>query len=379
MPLRIVIDGRHIRDFGIGTYIRNAVRALARIDREDDFFVVVGPSDMGELAKLPANFRVVPYSTPNNSLMRFLGVPGFLRRFRADVYHIPLNAVPFGMPRPYVVTVHDMSSLLFQRRGDLRQSLRLRQYRRGLVGAEQIIAVSEATRRDLQNTLGIRPDRIRMIYNAPDPIFTAPVRRMELDERSRIMERYQINYPYLLYAGNIRPQKNVPRVIEAFAVLKGELGSHPVYSDLRLIIIGDEISKYPAVRHAVIQSRVEQCVRFLGFVPIHTLRIFYKSAAVFVFPSLYEGFGLPPLEAMASGIPVVTSNVSSLPEVVGDAAIMVDPESVFEIARGMREALLDESVRFRCVERGYAQVQRFSWDRNAGQLLETYRAVASAG
>ena len=193
------------------------------------------------------------------------------------------------------------------------------------------------------------------------------------------MERYQINYPYLLYAGNIRPQKNVPRVIEAFAVIKGELGSHPVYSDLRLIIIGDEISKYPAVRHAVIQSRVEQCVRFLGFVPIHTLRIFYKSAAVFVFPSLYEGFGLPPLEAMASGIPVVTSNVSSLPEVVGDAAIMVDPESVFEIARGMREALLDESVRFRCVERGYAQVQRFSWDRNAGQLLETYRAVASAG
>ncbi len=121
-----------------------------------------------------------------------------------------------------------MSSLLFQRRGDLRQSLRLRQYRHGLVGARQIIAVSEATRRDLQNTLGIRPDRIRMIYNAPDPIFTAPVRRMELDERSRIMERYQINYPYLLYAGNIRPQKNVPRVIEAFAVLKGELGSHPV-------------------------------------------------------------------------------------------------------------------------------------------------------
>ena len=204
--MRIVFDGRHIRDFGIGTYIRNAVRALARIDRDDDFFVVVGPKDAGELPNLPANFRVVAYAPPSNVLTRFIHVPAFFRRFNADVYHVPLNAVPFGMPRPYVVTVHDMSSLMYQHTTTFRQAMRLRQFRRGLVRARKIVAVSEATRRDVQNTLGIRPDRIRVIYNAPDPIFTAPVRRMELDERSRIMERYQINYPYLLYAGNIRPQ-----------------------------------------------------------------------------------------------------------------------------------------------------------------------------
>jgi glycosyltransferase involved in cell wall biosynthesis len=164
--------------------------------------------------------------------------------------------------------------------------------------------------------------------------------------------------------------------VEAFSVLRGELAQHPIYSGLRLIIIGDEISKHPSVRQAVIRSRVEQAVRFLGFVPISTLRIFYKAAAAFAFPSLYEGFGLPPLEAMASGTPVVTSNISSLPEVVGDAAVLVNPENVFDIARGLREVLLDESVRRRCVERGYLQLKAFSWRRNAEQVLELYRATA---
>ena len=157
------------------------------------------------------------------------------------------------------------------------------------------------------------------------------------------MDRYQIDYPFLLYVGTIRPQKNIPRLVEAFAVLRGELENHPLYKDLRLIIIGDEISRHPAVRRSVIQTRMEHAVRFLGFVPFDTLRTFYTSAAAFVFPSLYEGFGLPPLEAMASGTPVVTSSVSSLPEVVEDAAVLVNPENVFEIARGIREALTNES------------------------------------
>ena len=168
---------------------------------------------------------------------------------------------------------------------------------------------------------------------------------MRTEDRRRIMERYQIQYPFLLYAGNIRRHKNVPRLVEAFAVVREQLASHPVYRDLRLVIIGDTISQFPAVRQAVIRSRVEQVVRFLGFVPFETLRCFYESAAAFVFPSRYEGFGLPPLEAMACGAPVVTSNVSSLPEVVGDAAILVNPENVFDIVRGIRDALLDEQLR----------------------------------
>jgi glycosyltransferase involved in cell wall biosynthesis len=375
--LRIVMDARRIRDFGIGTYIRNLLASLGEIDRENRYFLMVPPDDVTELPALPENFSTVTW-TPRHIASGFLGYPMFLRNFSADLYHIPLNTVPLLMPKPYVVTVHDMSSLVFDQQKGIRHDLRLARFRRGLARAECVITVSDATRRDLKNTLGIPSSRVRLIYNAPDPMFTAPARGLELEESYRVMERYQINYPFILYAGNIRPQKNIPRLVEAFSVLRGELANHPIYSDLRLIIIGDEISKHPAVRQAVIQSRVEHSVRFLGFVPIQTLRIFYKAAAAFAFPSLYEGFGLPPLEAMACGTPVVTSNISSLPEVVGDAAVLVNPENVFDIARGLREVLLDEEVRRRCACRAQEQVKRFSWQRSAAQVLETYRDVSGA-
>lgn len=372
--LRIVMDARSIGDFGIGTYIRNLLAALSKTDTTNRYFLVVHKSDLGHLPPLGDNFTAAVW-TPR----RFLGgiaFPMFLRSFSADLYHIPLNVVPFLMPQPYIVTIHDMSSIIFNHQEGIRRSWRIYRFRRGLTRAARVISVSDATRRDVQSTLGIAAEQLRLVYNAPDPIFTAPSRGLELDESHRVMERYQINYPYILYAGNIRPQKNITRLIEAFAVLRGELAQHPLYADLRLIIIGDEISRHPYVRHAVIRSRVEQSVRFLGFVPIHTLRLFYKAAAAFAFPSLYEGFGLPPLEAMASGTPVVTSSVSSLPEVVGDAAVMVNPENVFDIARGLREALLDESIRRRCLERSSAQLRKFSWQENANQVLETYREVA---
>ena len=163
---------------------------------------------------------------------------------------------------------------------------------------------------------------------------------------------------------------------EAFAVVREKLASHPVYNDLRLVIIGDNISQYPAVRQAVIRSRSEHVVRFLGFVPFETLRCFYQSAAAFVFPSRYEGFGLPPLEAMACGTPVVTSNVSSLPEVVGDAAVLVNPENVFDIVRGISDVLLDEPLRAALIRKGRDQAARFSWSRTARQVLEIYEEAA---
>jgi len=164
--------------------------------------------------------------------------------------------------------------------------------------------------------------------------------------------------------------------VEAFAVLRDQLATHPVYRDLRLIIIGDQISQYPEVRHAVIKSRVEATVRFLGFVPFETLRCFYEAASAFVFPSRHEGFGLPPLEAMASGTPVVCSNVSSLPEVVGDAAVLVHPENVFEIARSISEVLLDQNLRQNLIAKGRLQAARFNWVRTAREVLGIYQEAA---
>jgi len=386
MPLHIAIDIRHLLDFGIGTYIRNLVRALGDLDGQNRYTLIAKKPEPPEFASLPKNFEYAVFKKPHAGMVG-LSYSLFLRGLGADLYHLPLNSVPLLMPRPYVVTVHDMSRLLYNNPPNFRNHVRLYRYRRGLLRAARVMTVSNATRRDVESVLGVPSASIRTIYNAPDPAFQAPERPAIpcLDESGvqyqpamqRIMDRYQINYPFLLYAGNIRPQKNIPRLVEAFAVVRGELKDHPFYRNLHLIIIGDEISHYPAVRHAVIKTRVEPVVRFLGFVPIDTLRCLYQSAQAFVFPSLYEGFGLPPLEAMSCGAPVVASNVSALPEVIGDAAIVVNPENVFDIARGIRDVLLDPEVRRRAVARGYEQSRRFSWERTASQVLETYGEVAA--
>jgi glycosyltransferase involved in cell wall biosynthesis len=149
------------------------------------------------------------------------------------------------------------------------------------------------------------------------------------------------------------------------------------FPDLKLIIIGDEVSRHPDLRRAVIRSGVQNDVRFLGFVPIEVLRIFYDVAKVFIFPSLYEGFGLPPLEAMSHGTPVVTSNVSSLPEVVGNAAVLVNPENVFEMMRALHRVLLDQPLREKLKQRGYEQVQRFSWEVSVQRILRVYQEVVA--
>jgi glycosyltransferase involved in cell wall biosynthesis len=185
-----------------------------------------------------------------------------------------------------------------------------------------------------------------------------------------------VTYPFLLYAGRISPHKNLIRIIQAFAALRTELDKQAQLPDLKLIIIGDELSKHPDLRRAVIRSGVQNDVRFMGFVPIEMLRLFYDAAKVFVFPSLYEGFGLQPLEAMAHGTPVVTSNTSSLPEVVGNAAVLVNPENVFEIMRALHRVLLDQALRDKIRQRGYEQAKKFSWDLSAQRILEIYEEVA---
>ena len=396
MPLRIALDTRRVADFGIGTYIRNLVRALARVDDRNQYKLITTQRAVPEFSDLPPNFETVIFPAPAKRGPAQSGLAQiryglFLRKVEADLFHIPLNAVPLLMPKPYLVNIHDMSTLLFASQLGYRNRLRHFYLRRGLLRADRVMAVSKATCRDVEAVLGIPVSRMRVVYNAPDPTFHAPSAAVLTPvpgeesgypagfpaEIQRVLDRYRIHYPFLLYVGRTNPQKNIPRLVEAFAVLRGEIQDHPVYRDLRLLIIGDEISRYPALRHAVIHSRVEDTVRFLGFVPIDTLRAFYQAASAFVFPSLYEGFGLPPLEAMACGTPVVCSSVSSLPEVVGDAAEIINPENVFDIARGLREVLLNPIRRASLVERGFAQARRFSWERTAQQVLDAYEEIGS--
>ena len=148
-----------------------------------------------------------------------------------------------------------------------------------------------------------------------------------------------------------------------------------MFPDLKLIIIGDELSQHPDLRRTVVRGRMQNDVRFLGFVPIDVLRVFYDAAKVFVFPSLYEGFGLPPLEAMAHGTPVLTSNTSSIPEVVGNAAVLVNPENLFEMMRALQRVLCDQCLREKLRQAGYEQVKKFSWDHSVSEILAGYQEV----
>jgi glycosyltransferase involved in cell wall biosynthesis len=262
-------------------------------------------------------------------------------------------------------------------RSGFRRSVHFHLTRRVLKGAARIFAVSQFTKSEIEKVFGIRAEHIEVVYNAIDERFLHG--HASESDRQFLAERYQVNYPFLLYAGRISPHKNVVRIIEAFSALKAELEKDGKYPDLKLIIIGDELSKHPDLRRTVIRGGVQHDVRFLGFIPIEVLRVFYDAAKIFVFPSLYEGFGLPPLEAMVHGTPVVTSNVSSLPEVVGNAAVLVNPENVFEIMRALHRVLMDQSLRNRMKELGYLQAAKFSWETSVRRILEAYQQIAHQG
>jgi glycosyltransferase involved in cell wall biosynthesis len=388
--MRIVFDARHIRDFGIGTYIRNLLRALLEVDDKNEYLLVGRREtrrDLRAIDRESSRFSTIYYEGADDHLRDNLAFPWFLRNYPADVYHVPLANVPLFMPEPFVVTVHDLGFLLYPQEKDWRTSWRVRMLGRGLRRAHTVIAVSGATQRDVEHLFSIPSNKIRRIYDAPDPalFFESPDKspedllREKEERRLRFLGRYQIDYPFLLYAGSVRPQKNIPRLIESFAVVRAELQQHPHFRNLKLIIIGDKISKNPAVRLAVLHSRLEDSVRFLGFVPDETLRVFFEAAEAFVFPSLHEGFGIAPLEAMVSGTPVIASNVSALPEVLGDAAMLVNPDNVFDIARGIHDVLLDTELQETLIAKGYEQARRYSWNEAAKLVLEIYRDAAARG
>jgi glycosyltransferase involved in cell wall biosynthesis len=375
--VRVAIDIRRMTEFGVGTYTRNIVRALGRLDSESKYFLLGPPEKVAEIGTLPANFQTVPLLADNSTIKSFLDYRANLKRLNCDLVHIPhLFWLPRNLPCPYVMTVHDLLDHMYRARDQsgLRRSLHFFLTHRALKGAARIFAVSNFTKSEVEKLFDIDSERIEVVYNAIDERF---LRGHASDaDRQLLAERYLINHPFLLYAGRISPHKNVVRIIEAFSALKAELEKEGLFPGLKLIIIGDELSKHPDLRRTVVRSRMQNDVRFMGFVPIEMLRVFYDAAKIFVFPSLYEGFGLPPLEAMAHGTPVVTSNTSSLPEVVGNAAVLVNPENVFEIMRALHRVLLDQALRDKLKVRGYEQAKRFSWDASARQILRVYHEIA---
>ena len=367
--MRIAIDARKLHDFGIGTYIRNVLRGLARLDQQTEYIVLCRPDDVDVAAELGPNFRGVaesarPYSVGEQ--IPHSAQPGARARppaARAALRPAAGDTLPLGRDDPRLHPL-DVSAVPARRMAHL--------YARASMWSavrksDRILTVSEASKRDILRFFDIPPEKVVVIYNAIDERFLA---EPDAEQMDRIRQRYQLDHPFLLYVGNIKPHKNLERLIDAFGrVRAGGLG------DLRLVIIGDELSKYPPLRQAVHRHRLDKYVRFLGFQPYDTLAVFYRLARAFVFPSLYEGFGLPPLEAMACGTPVVTSNVSSLPEVAGGAAILVDPYDADSIADGITRAVTDEALRAELIARGLARARDFSWTQSVAAIHRIYMEV----
>ena len=367
--MRVAIDARKLHDFGIGTYIRNLLRQLARIDHDTEYVLLCRQSDLEVAAQLGPNFRSVLEPSPNYSLREQLHVPWVLHRERPDVYHAPHYVLPAGVRCRSVVTIHDCIHLMFPQYLPNKAAYA---YARASMWAaarrsDCILTVSEASKRDILHFFDVPPGKIVVVYNAIDDHFWVEPPEEDV---ARVRERYQLDHEFVLYVGNIKPHKNLVRLIEAFAEFrKGG------FDAVKLLIIGDEISKLPALRRAVHRHKLHKHVRFLGYLPDHTLAILYRLATVFVFPSLYEGFGLPPLEAMASGTPVVTSNVSSLPEVAGDAAVLVDPYDVDSIVDGLRRVVGDRALAADLRRRGLERAREFSWERSVEKTREVYREI----
>jgi glycosyltransferase involved in cell wall biosynthesis len=367
--VRIGIDARKLHDFGIGTYIRNLLRELAVLDHDTEYVVLSRPDDAAAVRATGPNFRPVAETAGNYSLAEQIRIPLALRRERVDLFHAPHYVLPPLVRCPSVVTIHDCIHLMFPQYLPNRWALAYARTSISLAAkrSTRVLTVSESSKRDIQRFVDIPSSKVDVIYNSYDPRFGVEPAEETVD---RVRERYQLQSEFVLYAGNVKPHKNLERLIEAFHIVRARGLDH-----LKLVMIGDDISKYTALRRAVHQHQLHNYVRFLGYVPEETLAVMYRLAGVFVFPSLYEGFGLPPLEAMASGTPVVTSNVSSLPEVAGDAAVLVDPYSAEAIADGMYRVLTDNNLRSDLRRRGPERARQFSWESSVRRVREIYGQV----
>jgi glycosyltransferase involved in cell wall biosynthesis len=368
--VRVAIDVRKLHDYGIGTYVRNLVSELARQDDDAEYVLLCAAADRNAFAALGPRFTAQVVGAGNYTVREQLAIPWAVASAGVDLFHAPHYVVPPITRGRFVVTIHDCIHLRFPQYLPNRTAIYYARFMMASAArrSRRVLTVSQASKDDIVNFLRVPASKVEVIHNALDPRLAG---EPTAEEVAHVRERFLLNSPFVLYTGNIKPHKNLDRLVEAFAILRRD-----GFENTKLLIIGDEVSQYPNLRRLVHRHQLHQHVRFLGFVPDATLAVLYRLAAVFVFPSLYEGFGLPPLEAMAAGAPVITSNVSSLPEVVGDAALLIDPMDAGAIARAMASVLGDPRLRDDLVRRGRERVKAFSWTRSVARIRAVYGELA---
>ncbi|MBI4744908.1 MAG: glycosyltransferase family 4 protein [Actinobacteria bacterium] len=365
--MRIGIDGRMVLDktTGIGQYTFNILKELAQIDKKNQY-IIFSDDRLKEFVSDKDNFILEKTGTKVFSVSEQVVLPFLISKNKIDVFHTPSFAAPVFLPCSSIMTIHDLIHLNFP---DL-FSRKVRIYyeevvKRAALRMKKIIAVSESSKKDIIKWLNLDPDKIVVIYNGVSRIYHPTEDENTLNS---VKNKFGISKRFILFVGNRKPHKNILRLIEAFKILKNKV-------DCSLLIITDNDSRFTEPEEKVLELDLSNDVIISGPVENEELPLLYSAADVFILPSLCEGFGLPALEAMSCGTPVVASETSSLPEVIGSAGILIDPYDVNSIADALEKILEDDVLRKEMIKRGYSQAAKFNWRDTAGKTLEVYENV----
>jgi len=368
--MRIAIDARlsYYVQAGITQYTLNLIRALAEIDRENEYSIWQRRPDQRCIVDQENFRRVSLWAPPHHPVEQYvLGLELSLRS-KQDVIHCTDFIPPFYYRGPTVVTVHDLAFLLYPHFVTRKAARYYGLIDRAVRHAEHVIAVSEATKRDIVRLTGTPETKITVIYEAADSLYK-PVD--DPQALARMHAQYHLPEQFIMFVGTIEPRKNLPTLIHAFHGLVEKYKT-----SANLAIVGRRGWLYDDVYNLVEQLDLQNRVHFLGRVPTMDLLYLYNASRMLVLPSYYEGFGLPPLEAMACGVPVIVSDTSVMPEVVGDAALRVPHEDVEGFTVAMNRLLIDDDLRADMIAKGQKRVKCFSWERAARETLDVYQRVA---
>jgi glycosyltransferase involved in cell wall biosynthesis len=367
--LRIAIDAHSVGTqlAGNESYATNLIEALAQIDKTNEYTLYVTKTEAVErFHRRWPNFDV-RQTVPHTPLIRIpLILSAELRKRPVDVLHVQFTAPP-ASPCPVVVSIHDLSfehlPQTFTRRSRTQLRLTVRYSARV---AARVIVPTDYGKNDLATTYKIPPEKIDVIPLAAGRTFS-PASEKDVQ---RVRQTYVIQDEYILSVGSIQPRKNLPRLIAAFARLRSTWSNGKLP---KLVLVGKQAWLYDETIRAIESAGIEDSVILTGYVPAADLPALYTGATCFVYPSYFEGFGLPPLEAMRCGTPVITGNTTSLPEVVGDAALTVDPFSVEALESGIKKLLINPDLRATLRVKGLAQAEGFNWQDTARETLAVYQ------
>lgn len=373
--MKIAIDARFYRNTtgGIGRYTRALLHELEKLDRDNQYTIYITPEDDAEYDLRAKNFQKVISPISHYSIAEQTKFLNILNRGKFDLVHFTNFNHPILYRGKFVITIHDLTLMLYPSFSAKRSFIKKWglgiTMKNAIKKAQKIIAISKATKKDLVKVLQADPAKIEVVYEGIDPQYnTRPI-----VYRLSSLAKYKINKPYLLFISQWRPHKGILQLVEAFEILKKQFKIPH-----QLVIVGKPNPDFPEIPKAISHSSFVKDIITPGFVDEEDLPELYRQAELFVFPSHYEGFGLPPLEAMACGTPVVASNVSCVPEILGKAAVYFDPYEPADIAKTVHTASTKEQKNKEImVKKGLEQARKYSWKKMAAETLEIYNNVLS--